>query len=427
MRSLQALGLMLGLMGLAGVSAADELPPLKGRTNLAAGRPVIFSPTPNYYLTRQGDTDAADLTDGRLTQREDRHMWFEPLAVGWSYAGRVNLAVDLGEMAAIEEIAIRFLGGSPQHGISFPGWVEAFVSEDGAVRAFSAAGQTSVGWASGLIVPIIIASLIILNTMLGSVYERQREISIYSSVGLAPSHVAALFIAASSVFAVVGAFSGYLLGQLVVKILGSLGWPGGINVNYSSTAAVLTSVIVMAVVLLSAVYPSKVAARIAVPDVTRRWTFPPPQGDVWKFEFPFTVSGAEVLGLFAYLARVFESYGESSIGEFLTEDVRLSAERSPEGDIYILGSRIWLAPYDLGISQEVELSAVPTGWHGVYRILLHIHRLSGDVASWKRINRRFLNVLRKRFLVWRTVPQDVKERYSKEGEEVAWSGGKNIA
>jgi len=129
-RSLQALGLMLGLMGLAGVSAADELPPLKGRTNLAAGRPVIFSPTPNYYLTRQGDTDAADLTDGRLTQREDRHMWFEPLAVGWSYAGRVNLAVDLGEMAAIEEIAIRFLGGSPQHGISFPGWVEAFVSED---------------------------------------------------------------------------------------------------------------------------------------------------------------------------------------------------------------------------------------------------------------------------------------------------------
>ncbi len=43
----------------------------------------------------------------------------------------MNLAVDLGQEARIDEIAIRLLGGAPQPSISFPGWIEAFVSRDG--------------------------------------------------------------------------------------------------------------------------------------------------------------------------------------------------------------------------------------------------------------------------------------------------------
>ncbi len=106
-------------------------PPSQGRTNLAAGRPVLFAPAPNYGLTAKGGTDSSDLTDGRFTRRKDLRMWFESSAVGWSYPGRVNLAVDLGRACRIEEIAVRFLGGAPAHGVSFPGWVEAFVSTDG--------------------------------------------------------------------------------------------------------------------------------------------------------------------------------------------------------------------------------------------------------------------------------------------------------
>jgi hypothetical protein len=44
--------------------------------------------------------------------------------------------------------------------------------------------------------------------------------------------------------------------------------------------------------------------------------------------------------------------------------------------------------------------------------------LSGDVASWKRINRGFLNVLRKRFLVWRTIPGELKYNYAEEGRQI---------
>ncbi|NLS91498.1 MAG: hypothetical protein GXX96_04850 [Planctomycetaceae bacterium] len=108
-----------------------ELPPMEGRENLALGRAVVFSPAPDYDLTGKGGSDATDLTDGKLTRREDRRIWFDSAAVGWSYGGRVNLAVDLGRSAQIDEIAIRLLGGSAQAGVSIPGWIEAFVSDDG--------------------------------------------------------------------------------------------------------------------------------------------------------------------------------------------------------------------------------------------------------------------------------------------------------
>ena len=50
--------------------------------------------------------------------------------------------------------------------------------------------------------------------MIGSVYERKREIGIYTSVGLAPSHVSFLFIAEAMAFAVLSVVLGYLLAQI---------------------------------------------------------------------------------------------------------------------------------------------------------------------------------------------------------------------
>ncbi|MHB8901653.1 MAG: hypothetical protein ACYC6Y_23105, partial [Thermoguttaceae bacterium] len=110
---------------------AAELPPLEGRHNLAIGRPVLFSPAPDYNLTAKGGSDANDLTDGKVTARQDRRLWFDSAGVGWSYGGRVNLAVDLGKSARIDEVAVRLLGGGAQAGVSIPGWIEVFVSQDG--------------------------------------------------------------------------------------------------------------------------------------------------------------------------------------------------------------------------------------------------------------------------------------------------------
>ena len=136
------------------------------------------------------------------------------------------------------------------------------------------------------------------------------------------------------------------------------------------------------------------------------------------FDFPFTVGGSEVLGMYTYLTRVFESYGEGSVGDFVADNIKFTSQDVNGEPQYESHLTAWLAPYELGISQNVELKAIPEGEHNIYRIEVVINRLSGDVASWKRINRGFLNALRKRFLVWRTIPVDLKHNYAEEGKQI---------
>ena len=289
--------------------------------------------------------------------------------------------------------------------------------------AYSSIGSTEISGAGQLLVPVIIAALIVLNTMMGAVYERVREIGIYSVVGLAPSHIGLLFLAESTVFATFGAVVGYALGQIAHLFMLQYGLLAGLTLNYSSLSAVWATVVVIGTVYLSTLYPARMAANMAVPDVTRQWQFPPPVGDHWRFDFPFTVGGAEVPSMYVYLKSVFAAYGEGSIGDFIARDVELSVTTDGPEPSYAIAMRTWLAPYDLGISQQVRLQATPTGEHHIYKIETHIERLSGDVASWQRMNRKFLNVLRKRFLVWRTLSPGIRQGYQDEADEAFAGAG----
>ena len=286
------------------------------------------------------------------------------------------------------------------------------------VSIYSSLGMTSLSGMANLFVPILIAALIVLNTMMGSVYERFREIGVYSSVGLAPGHIAWLFMAESCVYAVLGVVAGYLVGQIIATFLIAFDLVTGFTLNYSSLSAVLSCILVMAVVMLSTVYPARKASQMAVPDVTRRWRLPPPEGDQWSFEFPFTVSGQDVLGLSVFLIGYFDSYSEESIGTFYTDGAQLSSFDSANGQGYAIDMNIWLAPFDLGVSQHVVIRATPESEHSIYQITLEIQRLSGEDASWRRVNQRFMNVIRKQFLIWRTVDTGAKESYRGQGEEI---------
>lgn len=298
-----------------------------------------------------------------------------------------------------------------------------FVGKDDRVHVYSSIGSTSISGMQNFLIPILVAAMIVLNTMMGSVHERFREIGVYSSVGLAPSHIAALFLAESSVFATVGAVLGYLFGQTLTLFLIHYDLLAGLSLNYSSLSAIWSALVVMATVFLSTAYPAKKAADMAVPDVGREWKFPEPEGDLWSFDFPFTIGSVEVLGMYAYLTRVFESYEEGSLGAFVTEDVTFTSRQANGNRLYHISMMTWLAPYDLGISQKVSLSAAPAeAERDLYAVWVDIHRESGDVASWQRINRRFLSVLRKRFLVWRTLPQDLKNEYAESGRKVLGIG-----
>ncbi|HPO91480.1 MAG TPA: hypothetical protein PLJ44_10260, partial [Victivallales bacterium] len=70
-----------------------------------------------------------------------------------------------------------------------------------------------------IFIPILIASLIIFNTILNSVAERKGEIHIYTSIGLAPHHVGILFLAEALTYGMMGAVFGYIVGQGLAKFL----------------------------------------------------------------------------------------------------------------------------------------------------------------------------------------------------------------
>ncbi len=291
--------------------------------------------------------------------------------------------------------------------ISVPIFV-ARKDESGTVRTMfmSTTTASNVSGMGSLIVPMLIAALIVLNTMLGSVYEREGEISIYGSLGLAPVHIGSLFLAESAVFAVCSAVLGYILGQSVSKlvvIVGSEGMLSGFSLNYSSLSAVFSACFIITVVMLSAAYPAMRAGQLSVPDVERIWKFPEAKDDRLVFDFPFTVSGEQALGVNMHLKQFFEDHANQSVGEFYTANTGFDY-RQPgvEKGGYKLLSQVWVAPFDFGISQGLEMETyLAEDETDIYETRMILTRISGSPESWVKMNHRFMKSIRKQFLLWR--------------------------
>lgn len=107
-----------------------------GQTNLALGKKVEFSFQPNFRNTSRGDTDAADLTDGKLTARSDDILRFDAAAVGWrtgaDLSGGIDFIVDLGRVEPVDKAVIRINCGEKVNQYQrSPKSLAAWVSKDG--------------------------------------------------------------------------------------------------------------------------------------------------------------------------------------------------------------------------------------------------------------------------------------------------------
>ena len=267
---------------------------------------------------------------------------------------------------------------------------------------------SSVSGAGQVAVPLAIAGLIIFNTMMGSIAERRREIHVYTSLGLAPFHVGALFVAEAMTYGLIGAVFGYVIGQGVGTVLMKLGWLGNVTLNYSGTSAMMTMGLVLAIVFLSALVPARLAGRIAAPSIERSWRVPRPVDGRIAATLPFTINRTAAEGVLAYLADFFDAHREGSIGHFSAGDVDAAPDETPEGRA--IRTTIWLTPFDLGVRQQLTLRVHPGPFPDIYEVDVQLARLSGDDASWYRMNRPFLTELRRQFLQWRTLsPQRMAE------------------
>ncbi len=304
-----------------------------------------------------------------------------------------------------------------------------FSGEPDGTYLYHASDSMSYSGVPNIIIPLIISIFIVLNTMIGSVYERKREIGIYTSVGLAPSHVSFLFIAEAMAFAVLSVVFGYLLAQVTAKLFAETALWSGITVNYSSMSGVAAMILVIAVVLISVIYPSKVAGEIAMPDVNRSWTLPPARGNELVLTLPFLMTYKEHRSIGGFLFEYFDGHRDITHGMFSTDNIEFgfvcesppgltqTAYDCPEGECEYdhclqIRCRVWLAPFDFGIMQLVEVEFKRSATElGFLEISIRLNRETGEANAWHRINKTFLHVIRKQLLIWRSFDDPTKLSY----------------
>jgi hypothetical protein len=113
----------------------------------------------------------------------------------------------------------------------------------------------------------------------------------------------------------------------------------------------------------------------------------------------------------SFLAEHFRRHDDAGIGGFAASNTAI--RKTPEGRLE-LSVDLALAPFDLGVTQELVLTALPSEIPGVDEIALCMTRTSGTASDWARQNRVFLSALRRQFLLWRTLSSDTIEGYRLE-------------
>ncbi|MEM2930049.1 MAG: FtsX-like permease family protein [Thermoproteota archaeon] len=117
---------------------------------------------------------------------------------------------------------------------------------------------------SSILMLISIGSLIILSTMLNSVYERRRESMIMSSLGAPPSFITYMFLIEGLVIGVVGGCLGYVFGYVSAYSIGT-STPEIAAELYSPMSLILVFLISIIVTGISSAFPAKEAILQIVP------------------------------------------------------------------------------------------------------------------------------------------------------------------
>jgi len=269
-----------------------------------------------------------------------------------------------------------------------------------------------------------LAGLIIFNTMMSSIAERKNEIYIYTSMGLAPLHIGVLFLAEAIAYGLMGSLFGYIAGQGLATLLGHLGWLGDLNLNYSGTHAIFTMLMVVCITIVSSILPAYRAGRLAVPSSKMRWAVPAPIGGVIQDRLPFTVTDKTANATMMYLHDYFDAHRDGTIGCFIPDSLSLVSMTlndtdDPDRDLTVmkLQSTVSLAPYDLGVGQDVEIIVVSTESPEILELDISLHHGYGQVSNWIRLNKTFLGDLRRQLLGWRNLRTRRILRYIAEAEE----------
>jgi len=288
-----------------------------------------------------------------------------------------------------------------------------YVTTNGTVRFFSKANAQSTFGLQFLVIPIIMAGLVTMSTVLGGVMERLREAGIYSSLGLAPLQVGIMFLTENVVYAIVGGMLGYLGGMATSSVFHYLGAFEGIVINYTSLSVAIAIGSIILLVLLASLYPMYRVALIVTPSLERRWRIESkPKGDIWDIPIPFRVKDErKAVGITVYLKEYLWNKRVERAGDFTVEDVSVKREDTS----LVIRARVWLPPYEENIRQDAVITISKSKTELKYMIDMQMKRVSGAYESWMRFSYPFVDEIRKQLLTWSLLTPEQEQEYVQIG------------
>jgi hypothetical protein len=268
-----------------------------------------------------------------------------------------------------------------------------------------------------------IAVLMIMAIMTGTVYERIREINIYSSVGLAPGHVAGMFLIESLVYAGLASVLGYFIGIVTLRLLSRWHWlPPDFYPNYLGVYVLIATLVAVGAMLLSSIYPITVAARTVNPSLERSWQIETePEGDSWRIVLPFIATSVRELdGIMTYAWDFLVIHQGERSGRFVCQTPPQAGRR---GGWHSTEMEVWLAPFERNVTELAVLRAEavqPDRW----QFVLDLTRLSGPEYLWRKGTRVFVDALRKHLLNWRAMSGEQWDAFAVRSAELFGAGAR---
>jgi hypothetical protein len=288
------------------------------------------------------------------------------------------------------------------------------VSGEGSTQRISMRTATHIKGSSMMLVVLVVAVLMILAIMTGTVYERMKEIHVFSSVGLSPRHVAGMFFIEALVYAGIAAVLGYFIGIISLKLLlahlKSTGQGHDFYPNYLGVFVLYSIGIAVLATLASSLYPIRLASKIVNPSDSRTWHAASAGAggredeDHWHIRLPFiATTWNEVLAMMVYAHEYLAMHQGERSGRFVCERPPRGArtEAAGTGQVVQLTMPVWLAPFERNLSQKAVLKAAPAADAAWWELWLDLHRVSGPPYLWKRGTTIFINMLCKHLLRWR--------------------------
>lgn len=192
------------------------------------------------------------------TGSQDDHLLFSQLTTAQTLLGKpeklsmVEVAA-LCEACPIEDMVQQISGALPGARVMA---IQQVVK--GRMETLSHFKKFSYGISA---VVILIGSLVVLVTLMGSVRERTEEIGIFRAVGFRRRHVMRIIFFEAGAVSLVAGVIGYLLGYATVK-LGLTLIKGPIAIPFDAPLALMAVGLALTVGLISSAYPAWMASRL---------------------------------------------------------------------------------------------------------------------------------------------------------------------